>query len=237
MTNVKSLFPKAFFSWSDRTDEISNVYANDPNSIASEVISVEKTLGIMPQVEKNPATGHATLPYADVDTRLSAAAAGVTRPYVELTFPQQVINNGNTFAANVGNAPGKSNTYTVSADTWGYYNGTDVTIRSNGMYLIHAKQSWPFNSAGYVGLHLYLNTAWESTDIWDWSMFAQSGPTKWDKTGFNERRGLTQVSWMGTLSKGDRVQIVSENGTPSTTQTCLFGALRVYDARLFPNTY
>lgn len=244
MSNVNPVFPKSIFSWSDRVDEVSNVMANDPNSIASDLISVEKTIGVMPHVEKSPFFGPA-LTYPTIDARISDANAGSGHPWAQMGLKPMNVNGGNVFAANVGNAPGKANVYTPRYDPFNFYNGSDATVSVDGVYSISAWQEWQFNTSGYVAMHLFIwspaslathdgGPAWQNMGRFDWN-FPQGGPTRWDRTGFNERLGMTTLNWMGAIGKGWRVQLVSENGTPSPNQHVYNGALNIYCHRKITN--
>lgn len=239
MSNVRPVFPKSYFSWSDRTDEVSNVLANDPNSIASELISVEKTLGVMPHQEKHPVAGP-PITYSSVDARLTDIQQGNQVPFAEFGVNPMDVPNGATFSANVGNAPGKLNTYSPKWDNFNFYDGHTATIGITGAYLITAWQEWPFNTSGFVAMHLFFNAvtigngpAWQNMGIFNWS-FPQTGPTRWDRTGFNNRQCMTELTWIGIANKGWRIQILSENGTPSPTQRVINGAMRIYYLRSTP---
>lgn len=214
---VAPIYPKALASWTDRIDGVDIVWANDPNSLAAEIISIEQTFGKMPQVEPSPPVGN-PVTYSTASARISDAMVGGQLPYVALTNPKFKLARGG------GYYNGSFNTFTVSSDYWGYFNGSDITIQTPGVYAIDASQSWPHETSGYGLMMLVINTARMRIDRWDWANY--------DPTGTDY--GSTFVHWQGTLAKGDRIRIASQNNTPTNPTTVTFTDLTVQYLRDLP---
>jgi hypothetical protein len=222
---TQPVFPKSILSWTDRVDQISNVLANDPNSIAADLISVESVLGTMPQVEASPFTGN-PVTYNTVNARLSDMLAGNQHPVCTLNFNNLTVAN----TAKSGTHYGAYNSYNALYDPFSYFNGTDVTIQSTGLYIIDAYQSWQWYDQGFVGMGLIISNTFTKGDIWKWSGFSSSGNGSYT----DDRFANTGLTWLGILSAGTRVRIISENNTNLNPYPLPNGYLRVYAERKTP---
>lgn len=217
---VAPIYPKALASWTDRINNVDTVWANDPNSLASEIISIEQTMGVMPQVEPNvPVGGPVT--YGSVSARISDAMLGGQLPFVSLANPSFKVGRGGGFYN------GQFNTYTqVIADHWKYFNGSDITIQAPGVYFIEASQSWENYKSGYVMMMLAINNGRMRIDRWDWADYDPNG-TDYASTNLN---------WLGILNKGDRIRIASQNSTSLNPYTVSYSDLLVQYLRSVPPT-
>src|ERR1700735_744295 len=81
-----SVYPTGIISWVPRINCVDIVWANDPNSLANEITSIEQTVGVNPQIEKSPPTTIAgpTVSYGNVDARVSDAMNNNLLPYTYL---------------------------------------------------------------------------------------------------------------------------------------------------------
>jgi hypothetical protein len=227
MTFIKPVFPKAIFSWTDRVDEISNVFANDPNSLASEIISVEKTLGTNPQNESAPFSGTA-VNYSSVNARITDTMLGNQHPYVSLLRENFFL----TGRDGDGLEAVAISTYNRQYDPWNWYNGADVTIGSTGLYLIKARTTWDWFNQGFLLAHMYINGSdWES-DLWPWEVFSpEHAPGRYAEG----RWATTSLTWVGVLQEGMRVTVGLENGTNKSPYKIINNDLRVYTLRKMPS--
>lgn len=222
---VQPLFPKALKTWTDRVDEIDTVWANDPNQLAAEIISVESTLGVMPQVENSPYTGN-PVTYGSVSSRISDVLAGTLQPYCSLTVDNfQVYNN-----QGAGSGYGQYVSFNKNYDPNGCYNGSDMTVPATGLYIINGWQSWEWHSSGFLHHSLYINGVWNAGDMWKWG-FATSGPEYYSSNRF----ATTNFAWMGVIPKGQRLRVVAENGTSKNPYRVANSWLRLYCLRKMPS--
>jgi hypothetical protein len=219
-----AIFPKSIVSWTDRVDNQDVIFANDPNSLAAEIIAMENTLGAMPQQEKAPFTG-SPITYASVDARLSDAAAGNLNPYCSITVSSFFVFNQQFF----GTRWGHYNTFSKVYDPYGYYNGSDITIQASGLYLITGSQSWEWHDSGYLWHSLWIDDDWQCGHRWDWD-FAPFGPAFFEA----DRDANTAFTWMGAIPAGKRVRVVSENGTSRNPFRATNSWLRLYCLRKLP---
>lgn len=225
MANPQPIFPKALLSWTPRIDEVDTIWANDPNTLASDLISVESTLGTMPQVEKSPYVGN-PVTYANVDARITDTLSGTLNPYVSMTADNfKVYNNQGS-----GSAFGQYVSFNKVYDPYGYYNGSDITIQTTGLYLISGVQSWAWNASGYLHHSLYIAGVWNAGDMWDWGGFASTGPGHYA----DNRNATTEFTWMGAIPAGQRVRVVAENGTSKNPYPVINSWLRLYCLRKLP---
>src|SRR5579862_3663844 len=153
MSNVVPVFPNAIFTWQDRVDQVNIDFANDINSVASDLISVESTLGANPQVESNPPSGGTPLTYSSVSSRISDAMQNAQLPVCILRADPFVVNN-----TSVGQLTNFNSVY----DPYSMFNGTDMSIIANGWYMFTVHQTWSWWSDGYS--HTYLSTSGNNVD-------------------------------------------------------------------------
>ena len=221
---TQPIFPKSILSWADRVDEVNVIWANDPNSLAAEVISIENTLGAMPQVEPSPYVGN-PITYSTVGARISDVLAGNQNPYCSITTTQDFVYN-NQFA---GTNWGHYNTFSKVYDPYGYYNGSDITVQASGLYLITGSQTWDYHDSGYLWHQLFIDDLWMAGHRWDWD-FAGFGPAFFEPV----RQANTAFTWMGAIPAGKRIRVVSENGTSFNPYPISNSWLRLYCLRKLP---
>lgn len=211
MTNAK--YPQGIFSWGpDRVDQEDVDYAEDVNSVAAEVTAVENTLGVAAQTEKNPIAGN-PVTYPSVDARISDNLAGNQLPVCILGNDELQVNNFQSAGSNYG----VWNVYNnANFDPFNMYNGTDVTIPVLGLWRITIGQQWDWWSTGYHGCYFYLNDYYFRQDIWHWDFAGNYFGGWWWTVDNIQRPGSTKITWEGILGKGDRIQVLSENGCPHT---------------------
>lgn len=222
---VAPIYPKALAGWTDRINGVDTVWANDPNSLAAEIISIEQTLGAMPQVERNVPVGK-PVSYSSVSARISDAMLGGQLPFVSLTNPKfKLPRSGQIQSAESGPFNATYNTYTqVVSDHWRFFNGSDITIQAPGIYYIDASQSWENYKSGYVMMMLLINSARLRLSRWNW---ADYDPTSTDYAS-------TDLHWLGPLNNGDRIRIASQNATSNNPYTVTYSNLRVQYVRDLP---
>jgi hypothetical protein len=223
---MTAVYPASIFPWTNRVDQVNVIWANDPNSMAAELISIETTLGVMPQVEKAPYEGN-SVTYASVDARLSDLLAANQHPYVELSASNFYVNNNERYNGRWGHC----NYYQRVYDSHGSYNGTDITVPCSGLWLIVGEQNWEWHDSGYCFHHCYIDNDWRAGHRWDWD-FANAGPGDYD----DSRQLTTHISWMGPITGGKRVQIISENGTSRSPYKVNYSYLRAYCLRKLPTS-
>lgn len=211
MSNVQPVYPNAILSWTDRVDGVSLDLAEDINTVASDLISVETTLGTNAQKEPNPPTGTA-ITYSNVSARISDAVNNINMPVSALSAASGIVPNGP--AQNI-------NYYFVGYDPYSMYNGTDITIPANGWWVVSSQQFWPWVNNGYTRNFMTLNGVSNVIDenLIDWQfsgnvLIANSvGTPRWQLFG---KRGRWSKLWFqGPLHSGDRISVWSENGTAS----------------------
>lgn len=221
---TQAIFPKSIVSWTDRVDNQDIIFANDPNSLAAEIIAMENTLGAMPQQEKSPFTG-SPITYSSVDARITDAMSGNLNPYVSITAGSFFVFN----QQGPGSRWGHINTFQKVYDPYGFYNGTDVTVQVSGLYLISGNQTWGWHDSGYLWHSLFIDGLWACGHRWDWN-FGLFGPSFFE----DDRNAQTAWHMLVPIQAGKRVQVVSENGTSRNPFTVNSSWLRMYCLRKLP---
>lgn len=224
------IYPKALSSWTDRINNVDIVWAADPNTLAAEIISIEQTLGTMPHVEPNMPVGKPAV-YPSVGSRISAVQLGANLPYCELVRVNFKVGYGAYFN-------GVANVYQPLVDDFGFFNGSDMSMPTNGVYVIDVFQVYAPWTSGFLNVHLTINNQLARTGTWSWDAVPTFGPRSWAN-----RTASAGLTWMGPLQKGDRVRVVTENGTgwaPYVVQYSSFRAqyirsLSSYQASLNPS--
>jgi hypothetical protein len=202
---MAAVYPSGIFPWIPRVNQQNTVFAADPNTLATEIQSIESTVGVNPQIESQPPAGSAVT-YPTMSNRLSAAMNNALLPAASLI-------NAKGFFINAGQQ--LFNSYTQNYDPYTIWNGQDGTIPCNGWWSIHADQRWNQQGNKFNGqniLFLYLNGAWIDMQIWDWSAAIAANNYKYPANVLASN-GWTALDWQGLLHKGDRIQMLSANGT------------------------
>lgn len=201
---MASIYPNSIFGWTPRHDFTDIVFANDPNTLATEIQGIETIIGTIPQIEQFPPTGP-PVAFQTLSARVTAAINNSQLPYTVLTAPPFFIAQGQQLF----------NHYKVSRDPFKMYNGQDITIPCDGYWSVHADQKWnqgPNEFRGGNVLFLYLNGDWIDSDQWDWTAAYNNFQFHYASNIYGSQ-GWTKIKWEGLLHKGDRLQVLSANST------------------------
>lgn len=221
-------YPKGIDSWTNRVDEVDIVWAADPNSLAAEILAIENAVGMMPHVESKPPAGN-PVQYSSLSARVTDTLLGNQLPYVDLSTSSFNVSFSSNYLPNYY---GSYINYKVNYDPWGYFNGSDVTVKAPGLYLINSYTTWGYYNTGYLMTHLLVNGVESEDDRWDWD-FPKSGP---DDASYAGRWAVTKFTHMVPLQAGTRLRIIAENGTPKNPYPVINSYLRVFYLRSIPTT-
>lgn len=205
---ARAVYPGGIFAWNPRVDQVNTVFANDPNTLATEVQGIEATVGTNPQIEPAPPVG-VSVTYATLSSRVTDAMNNAQMPYVILSNPSGFF---------IAQGAQQFNVYQVVQDPSRIWNGSDITIPCNGYWSVRADQKWNQHGNNFRGgnvLFLVLNgnkTAFLDAQIWDWSAAFANSQFNYASNVF-QSNGYSRVAWEGLLHKGDRLQILSANST------------------------
>jgi hypothetical protein len=197
-------YPNSIFFWQPRIDQQNIVFANDPNTLANEIIAVEQVVGVNPQTEKHPPIGTGYT-YRTLDSRVSAAMANLEMPFAEFTANQFFINQGAQMFQ----------TYRPAYDPFGIFDGQCATIPTTGWWQITAGQKWNQQGDNFIGGNaqfLFINGAWVTAEIWEWDNFF-GNPAYHFASNITSANGFTRIFWQGVLNKGAKVQMLAVNST------------------------
>jgi hypothetical protein len=233
MSNIQPVYPSGLFQWVDRIDNADTDFANDINSVASDLISVEGTLGTTPQIEKTPPNNSSSIVYPSVDARLSDAMGGVQLPvgiFRAGPFPVNNVNSGEVVHFN------------ADYDPYGLFNGTDVTINVSGWFYITVHVNWSWWNNGFVHTFLAINGASNSVDqeIIDWQFSGNTGGgnipniPRWQQ--FGKRPRIVHLPWQGHVTAGNRISVYNENGTSNSSLSVLYAVMKVSMLKTIPST-
>jgi hypothetical protein len=220
-----AIFPKGIFNWLPRIDQVNIDYANDPNSLAAEVISVESTLGVQPQQEKNLPTG-GTETYATVDARISDTLAGSNKPVVELLG----------FGQNVASGQSVYNTFAPSFDPYSCFNGRDITIPASGWWLVTQHNVWsdPLVNIGFSNCLLQCNGNVIHGHCWRWDI---PNYHLWPIQRGSQQAGFNEMVWQGLLHQGDHLSVYTTNGTTCNPHVITSYSMRASFVRTITGTF
>jgi hypothetical protein len=231
MSNVQPVFPAGVLSWTDRIDDVNIVFAVDVNTLASDLISVENTLGANPQIEQHPPVG-LPVTYSSMSGRVTDAMNNSQLPVVHL-------QNSGFFIDNVKVAI--QNTYTAVFDPANAFNGVDITIPASGWWMINSKQIWGWWDDGYVRNAITLNGSGniltEHFFNWGFPENKTIGGVLGRYIKYGQRDHTAEVSFQGRLNKGDRISVYSENGTSHSSHHILNASLKAAMLRTISGTF
>lgn len=208
-------FPNGFFSWATVYDDTTTVTAEQINGIADDLVAVETTLGTNPQIEASPASGGGDVVFGTVGDRISSVQNGQHLATAQLTNNSLLVSSGQAASTNYG----VWNTYAANYDPYGCYNGNDITVPVTGWWSVEAGQLWNWWSTGYNMMSLWVNNVMKRQDIWHWDFVGNTRYGAWQAPtgalgpGPIQRPGTTSVTWQGPISAGQRIRVLSENGT------------------------
>lgn len=215
-----AVFPNGIVPWTDRIDLVNIVYANDPNTLAAEIGAIETTLGTMPQVETAPPVG-TQITYSTVGARIHDVLMGSQWPVCTVTNPSFNVTNEEHLDPHF-------NGYNSLYDPFGWYNGTDITVKADGWYTITANQTIGWWSSGYVYMTLAVGGVNVSDMHWDWD-FPGNGHGGW----WGGRSKIMSITWQGIVHSGTRIQVFTENATGKSPMNVTNAYLRVkYDRQV-----
>lgn len=212
-------YPNSIFFWTPRIDQQNIVFANDPNTLANEIVAIESTLGTNPHKEKHPPTGTGYT-YRSVDSRISAANGNWDMPWATFYGPNFFIGQGQSLY----------NTYKPYNDAYGIWNGKDVTIPATGWYNIYAAQKWNQHGNNFRGgnvLVLYWNGQFIDAAIWDWDNFFGDTSFHYVQQVY-QAQGFSRINFGSFFTKGDHLQFLSVNSTfcPGIEVTNIFMSIQ-----------
>lgn len=218
-SNVQSVYPSGIFPWTDRVDNVNIDFANDINSTVAEVEAIENILGPNPQTEPGLG-GQVPISYSNVSSRISAAMTGESLPYVTLTANSVPVTY---------NSAGVLCPFKTNLDPYSCYNGTDVTIPTNGWWSISSVATWSWYNTGYLHHSCCLNGAGNvlHDHVFDCQfsgnvqglVYSPNGSPVQQNTNtpryyqYGKRQFTTRTNFEGLLHAGDRISIYLENGT------------------------
>jgi hypothetical protein len=223
LSNVQPVYPNGIFPWVDRVDQENIVFAEDVDSLAAEVESIENTIGTTPNIEPKPPQGGQPLVYSSISSRISDAMDNAQLPTVKLSNSSFTCGNNNA---------GFMLPYFVDFDPFRCYNGTDITVPASGWWIVTSTHTVDWWNDGYWHHYLCFNGFDNilDDDIIDWEFSGNVVPTVSFGDGFDlgftefplvtprwwqfgKRSRTTRTTWQGLLHAGDRVSTFAENGT------------------------
>lgn len=224
---MSSIYPDGVVSWVPRINNVDIIWANDPNSLADELIAIESIVGVNPQIETGVSSG-SPITYATVSDRIAALARGVNLPYVTLeNVTRTPIRHGDRYFHTYGPA-------SYNADPFNMYNGADITVPADGIWVMFSKTHWDSEGRdidGFCQHHMYLNDEWIDFDTWRWD-FPNSYYWPRDIIG---NLGINKLTYLGPLHKGDRFQLMSINGCSFSPLSVAYSTLRAQMIREMPS--
>lgn len=242
ISNIQPIYPNGIFPWSDKVDNSDIDFAIDINSTVADLESVETTLGTNPQVERGVPTG-LPVSYSTLSARVTDAMTNNQMPYSSLLATSIAVPNTNS---------GSLISFRANLDSYGCYNGTDITIPANGWWDITSSAQWGWQDTGYSHHYLTLNGNSNVLDqqILDWEFSGNVTATQYSPTGgiINQPSGLiprfylyggqrrvrTRSIFQGPLHAGDRLSVYLENGTSNATATVYSASLKSQMIRVIP---
>lgn len=229
MSNIVPVYPSGVFSWVDRVDRVSIDFANDINSVASDLISVEQTLGTNPQNETSPPNGGLPVNYATVSNRISDAMTNNLLPVCILRASPFTVNNSSA---------GQVTNFNSIYDPFSMFNGTDITIKQNGWYMFSCHQTWSWWNDGFS--HTYLTTNGDNVEeaLIDWAFSGNLGHDpddlpRWVRNS-GRRPRIAHLFWQGRCGPGERISIVAENGTSNASLQVTYTAFKIAMLKTLP---
>lgn len=212
------IYPKAIASWSDRIDGTNTIFAADPNMLAAEIVAIETALGVTPNIE--PWSPGGTTIYGTVSDRISDAMLSTQHPFCEVTATNFNVPYGDWFW-------GTFNSYKPTIDNFGYYNGSDITIKYDGVYSVSVFQRWQNHTDGVLMHNLQLSGSLADTAVWKWAD-PPTAPPGAAKTNNATRQAITTTHHIGALGAGTRIRVGSVNMTGKNPYAVEESILRVY---------
>ena len=224
---MQSVYPKSIVSWTDRINgEI--IWAADPNSIAAEVVALENAIGVNPSVESNPPFGPPQQ-YSSLSSRVSAAMLQTEHPFISLELDNFRINWQQSHGLNAVDFMQFHPPFRVRHDDWHYFDGTCMTVRAAGLYLVIQNQQWEYRPSGWCRCHCRINDDVRRQCVWNFDQFPQ-GNNRFGQT-YNGEFGYTDTIHFEILDKDDIVRLTLGNATDVDDLLCMESTFEAYYLR------
>jgi hypothetical protein len=218
---VVATYPNGIVPWVNRVDLVNTVFAIDPNTLAAEVVAVERTLGLNPQIESAPPVGNPIM-YATMGARVHDVQLGNQLPVCTVVHSSFTVPTSGEYGTN--------NSYPVAIyDPFKMTNGTGMTVKATGWYVVTAHQIVDRFPSGYAHIVLNVGSGEVSDDFWNWDF-----PANTESGGQWRGRGhVMQCVWQGGIQAGQRIWVSTENGV-GTPMGCRNAYLRASFLRSLP---
>ena len=218
---VTPVYPNGIVPWVNRVDLVNTIYAIDPNTLAAEVVAIEGAVGLNPQIESAPPVGVPVV-YPTLSARVHDVQMGNQLPVCTVTHSSFTVPTSGEY--------GTTNSYPVALyDPFKLTNGSGITVKADGWYIVTANQIVDRFPSGYAHLVLNIGSGWVSDDFWNWNF-----PANTESGGQWHGRGHTMsVTWQGGMQAGQRIWVSTENGVGSP-MGCRNSVLRASFLRSIP---
>jgi hypothetical protein len=224
---MQASFPQSIASWTDRINgEI--IWAADPNSLAAEIIAIETAIGVNPQIEYSPPFGP-PVTYASESAKISAWGLGLNNPYISLELDTFNVQWQQSSEPNGVDFQIQHPPFRVKYDTHGYFDGTCMTVRATGLYLITQHQQWEYRPRGWCRSCCWVNGNRRRQDIFHYDSFPQ-GSDYYGQT-YNGEYGETETAHFEHLVAGDTVRLTLGNATDVQQLQCVSSTFEAYFLR------
>jgi len=211
---MAAIFPTAVKTFTTRHDKIDDVQASHVNDLQNEVNAIEVTVGANVQIWSPSFLGTAWN-FGTVANRLKVIQNGEHLPVVRLK--RDTIPIKNKIETYVG--------FNRLNDPYGHYNNSDITIKSDGWWVISAYGRYDHLDNGYRLLTLEQNGSIVDRDEDN------------NINDYGNRESIMSVTWQGLAHIGDRFRVNTYQNSGTTLDfnfvklhACM---LRFYDPSLF----
>lgn len=220
-------YPKALLNWTARVDS-QTAWAADPNTLAAEIDAIEAAIGTMPMNEPTPLTNAVSV-FSTMSQRLTAANLQSGHPFIELTNSGFSVPHSATL---VPNPSFPSRPSGPPGTVYPAYFGTsgNMTVKDTGLWLVNANQVWDYAQTGWVQHVLLIGGARVRRDVFDYSMFPQSGSNAYGERFINQY-GMTETTFLGRVNAGTLISVSSGNYTNRSPLTVESTSLSAYFLR------
>lgn len=217
---VTPVYPNGIVPWVNRVDLVNTIYAIDPNTLAAEIVALEGTIGVNPQIESAPPVGNA-VNYSTFGARVHDVLMGSQLPVCT------VMNS--SFTVPTSGEYGTNNSYPNAIyDPFSMTNGSGITVKATGWYVVTAQQIVDRFSSGYAHIVLNVTSGEVCDDFWNWDFPANGSGGQW-----NGRGHTMSCTWQGAIQAGQRIWVSTENGVGSP-MGCRNAYLRASYKRTLP---
>lgn len=204
------------------------IWANDVNQLESEVEAIETAIGVNPQIEYSPPFGP-PVTYASESAKISAWGLGLNNPYLSLELDNFGVQWQQSSEPNGVDFQIQHPPMQVKYDTHGYFDGTLMTARATGLYLITQRQQWQYRPVGWCRCCCWVNGNQRRQCVWSYDQFPQ-GSDYYGQT-YNGEYGETWTSHFEHLAQGDQVRLTLGNATDVQQLQCVSSTFEAYYLR------